>query len=429
MFWLAELFLIPDCGKNHNLEVEKKCSFEVLFYTVYLINKLIVKKIVIFGSGKIGRSFIGQLFGRAGYEVVFVDIDQKLIEELNRKRAYTVVVKGATEERFAVENVRGVLIGRHEVVASEIADADIIAVSVGQKGLPSVIPPLGKGLRKRHALDESLKIDIIIAENMRNAAEYIKSELRKCLPSDYPFDFLVGLAETSIGKMVPIMKQADLEEDPLQVFAEPYNTLIVDAKGFKTPIPKIEGLEPKENMKAWVDRKLFIHNLGHATTAYLGFALEPHNTRIWEVLNNPSILQKVRATMLQAAAILMKLHPGEFTEKGLASHIDDLLERFANKALGDTVFRVGCDLERKLGPNDRLVPVIKAGLELSLPVELIFEALLQGIDFKATDESGAMLPADQAFHTEKLKGLEHVLTVVCKFTEEELRKLRKIADF
>ena len=28
-----------------------------------------------------------------------------------------------------------------------------------------------------------------------------------------------------------------LEKDPLMVFAEPYNTLILDGKGFKSPIP------------------------------------------------------------------------------------------------------------------------------------------------------------------------------------------------
>jgi len=49
------------------------------------------KIIVIFGAGKIGRSFIGQLFGLSGYEVVFVDIDQKMVDELNRRNCYPVV--------------------------------------------------------------------------------------------------------------------------------------------------------------------------------------------------------------------------------------------------------------------------------------------------------------------------------------------------
>jgi mannitol-1-phosphate/altronate dehydrogenase len=36
---------------------------------------MIEKSIVIFGAGKIGRSFIGQLFGCGGYQVVFIDVE------------------------------------------------------------------------------------------------------------------------------------------------------------------------------------------------------------------------------------------------------------------------------------------------------------------------------------------------------------------
>ena len=44
-----------------------------------MINKKINKKMVQFGAGNIGRSFIGQLFSRSGYEVVFVDIKKEHI--------------------------------------------------------------------------------------------------------------------------------------------------------------------------------------------------------------------------------------------------------------------------------------------------------------------------------------------------------------
>ena len=110
---------------------------------------------------------------------------------------------------------------------------------------------------------------------MREAGDFMKEQLIKNLPSDFPIEKLVGLIETSIGKMVPIMPLAELEKDPLVVFAEPYNTLILDGKGFKSPIPEIKGLAPKNNIKAWVDRKAFIHNLGHATAAYYGFSSAP----------------------------------------------------------------------------------------------------------------------------------------------------------
>jgi len=49
-------------------------------------------KLILFGAGKIGRSFIGQLFSRAGYKVVFVDKDERLIEALNRQHSYKLKI-------------------------------------------------------------------------------------------------------------------------------------------------------------------------------------------------------------------------------------------------------------------------------------------------------------------------------------------------
>jgi mannitol-1-phosphate 5-dehydrogenase len=42
-------------------------------------------KIVVFGAGNIGRSFVGAVFSQAGYELVFADVAQTIIDELNRR--------------------------------------------------------------------------------------------------------------------------------------------------------------------------------------------------------------------------------------------------------------------------------------------------------------------------------------------------------
>lgn len=378
---------------------------------------MIRKKIVIFGAGKIGRSFIGQLFSRGGFEVVFVDIYAPVIEALNNRQSYDLVIKADVEEIIQVKNVRGVLSSDVDSVIQEIANANIVAVSIGQKGLPKIMPLLAKGLIQRFELSSLMPLDIIIAENLRNAAEYFQQELRKLLPENYPFNALVGLVETSIGKMVPIMTEKDMDEDILQVFAEPYNTLILDKKAFKNPIPSIEGLAPKENMKAWVDRKLFIHNLGHAATAYIGYKYNPRFVYMYEALAIPEIHAEVRETMLQSADILLANYPDEFTIEALTEHIDDLLYRFQNKALGDTIFRVGCDLMRKLGADDRLSGAIQLALEFKLPYEKILHALLCGCEFRATDENGNMLPADLRFVETYNKGLNEVFHTVCGFQD------------
>jgi mannitol-1-phosphate 5-dehydrogenase len=372
-------------------------------------------KIVVFGAGKIGRSFIGQLFSLSGYKVIFVDINKKLISDLNQKRQYKVVIKDNTgEEVLIIRNVKGVCLSDSDQVARELADANIVALSVGQQGLPDTIPVIARALVLRREQYGDMPLDFIIAENMRNSDQYIGAELGRYLPLDYPLKKLVGLVETSIGKMVPIMSQKDLEEDPLQVFAEPYNTLIVAKKGFKNPIPKVQNLDPKENIKAWVDRKLFIHNLGHATAAYLGFRKHPEAVYIYEVLDDPEIFEGTRRTMLQSADILMTLYPGEFTYTQLEAHIDDLLHRFRNKALGDTIFRVGSDLYRKLSPEDRIVAPIKAAINLNKPYEMILNALSAAISFRAKDELGKYFPSDEKFFSEADKGTNHILKNICR---------------
>jgi mannitol-1-phosphate 5-dehydrogenase len=383
------------------------------------MKELNLEKIVIFGAGKIGRSFIGQLFSRSGFEVVFIDVFLPVIAELNKRHNYNIIIKGVDKESILnIKNVRGILATEAEKVIAELCTARIAAVSVGQKGLESIIPLIAKGLLRRFENKDAFPLDIILAENLRNATEFMSQELKKYLPEDFPLVEKVGLIETSIGKMVPIMLKRDMEADVLQVFAEPYNTLILDKLAFKNPIPQVEGLAPKTNMKAWVDRKLFIHNLGHATTAYLGFLAHPKAVFLYEVLFDKALKEKIRNTMLQAANILRRNYPAEFTMNALTDHIDDLLRRFQNKSLGDTIFRVGCDLKRKLGTEDRLAGAIHLAMRLNLPHDLILESLVCACHFGATDEEGNTLNSDREFMKVYAKGINKVLTSICGFDEK-----------
>jgi len=378
------------------------------------------KSILIFGAGKIGRSFIGQLFGNAGYEVVFADVDQTVVDELNRRKSYPVVIKGDTEETVIVRNVRAVSVLDREAVKEEVARASLLAVSVGKNALGEIIPLLAEGLQLRDKLMPGSPADIIIAENMRSGGEFMYSRLKEYLPESYLLDRLVGLVETSIGKMVPIMSKEDLKRDPLLLFAEPYNTLIVDKKGFKGPVPEVAGLSAKENIKAWVDRKAFIHNMGHATAAYIGNFCHPEAQYVFEVLDDENVFCITRETMLQAADVLVCHYPEDFTKNDLEEHVDDLLQRFQNRALQDTVFRVGRDLPRKLGIDDRFAGIIRMARQQGLPYDRIAGAMAHGFFFEKTDENGRRDPRDEVFlETLQVEGVENTLIKLCGFHPEK----------
>ena len=391
-----------------------------------------MKKIVIFGAGKIGRSFIGQLFSRSGYEVVFVDVYKPVIDALNKDNSYKLIIKSDIGDvEWLIENVRAVNANDVDLVIDELSSCDLVCTSVGIAGLVHIIPVLAKGVLKRFQNRPDAPMDIIIAENMRDSDKYFRKSLSEHLPSDFPIDTYVGLVETSIGKMVPIMPDSVSKNDILTVYAEPYNTLILDRNGFKSNIPDVGGLQMQENIKAWVDRKLFIHNLGHACAAYAGYFYHPKLNFIYEVLEDEKIRAFVHGAMEQSANILMNIYPDEFSKKQLLDHIDDLIKRFRNKALGDTVYRVGCDLHRKLNFNDRLLAPWHAGTSRGLAVDKISEAICYALFFKAKNEQGMLFKQDAEFIGKIDEfGEGYVLENVCRIKEPQqkiiMEKLTKL---
>lgn len=381
-------------------------------------------KLVQFGAGNIGRSFIGQIFSRAGWEVVFIDIDQKIIGEINKRREYGVEIKDRFFQTILVKNVRGVLAQDIEAVTEEVCTSDIAATAVGKDALPHIIKPIAAGLVKRLERFSFRPLDIILCENMLNAASFFREALRSHLPDDFPLDSMVGLVETSIGKMVPIMSEEEKAADPLLVYAEAYNTLILDKKGFRGPVPDIPELELKENMKPYVDRKLFIHNMGHGVLGYTSHVFYSQYRYVWEAAENEELFNVTRDAMWESGAALIYRYPDEFNKQSIGEYIDDLLMRFKNRALGDTIFRVGRDLYRKLGPDDRLIGSIKLCIEEGIKPINIALGTASALLFRGVDEEGNLFPRDRIFHDKELsKGLDHVLENVCKLGDRGVKSL------
>lgn len=378
--------------------------------------KVVMKTIVHFGAGNIGRSLVGQLFSRAGYEVVFVDAVERVIDALNERREYQVVVKDTlpegTLDTIDVKNVRGLSAFDADAVAEAIASADLISTAVGPAVLPRLAPTMAKGIAKR-----SEPITIIMCENLRDASEMMREKLAENLPEGFDVKGMVGLVETSIGKMVPIMPVDVTEQDPLVIWAEAYNQIVADRAGFIGTPPEVPGLVLKESFKAYVDRKLFIHNLGHAVSAYFGYLAGKE--RIWECMADEGIRSQARAAMWASAKALIARYPQEFNEDNQREHVDDLLNRFANRALNDSVFRVGRDLYRKLSAEDRCVGALRLVRSCGLDCDPIHRAMAAALCFKAVDETGRMHPDDEKFQQSLAEqGPRAMLETVCGLDAE-----------
>jgi mannitol-1-phosphate 5-dehydrogenase len=387
-----------------------------------------LKRIVIFGAGKIGRSFIGQVFNAGGYKVVFADTNRFLVNELNYHKQYNVIIKDELEKSIPVFNVSAIHASDEETLMNELDNISIAAVSVGQIGLPGVVKILARSLERRQHRNPGSPLDLIIAENMRDSDVFIKNELKKHLPENFPIDTTIGLIETSIGKMVPVISNEKMNQDPLSVYAELYNTLILSKKSFLNPIPAIPELDPKDNIKAWVDRKLFIHNFGHITLAFLSALKNPEYIYTWETLTDKALYQEIYETMKESAIILRSIYPDEFTPEDLNIHILDLLKRFANKSLGDTIYRVGCDLSRKLSPEDRIVPLIRIAVKNNLPYKRILKVLLAGTLFPAKDAKGNRIESDRQFIRDYNHNAVRIMQYHCGFDVSREKSIYKEAS-
>lgn len=361
-----------------------------------------MKKAVMYGAGNIGRGFIGKVFSDSGYEVCFLDIVPEVIKEINERGEYPVrIVTNRGNHDEIVTNVRAVHAGSEQAIR-EIADCDIMATAVGVNVLPKIAPVIAKGIVQR--MKNGHTLDIILCENQLEADKLMRGWINENLDEEQQkwSEKNVGLIEASIGRMVPPITPELKKENPLLICVEPYADLPVDSAAFKGKIPALKGLVPYTPFGFYIKRKLFIHNMGHAICAYLG--AQKGYEYIWQAAEDSEIYEAAKEAMLCSAGALAREYGNELTPL-LEEHVDDLLFRFKNKKLGDTVVRVGGDPVRKLRRNDRLIGAALYCMEMGIPPAPILAGVKAALAFDPpSDEAAHKLQADL-----KEKGLEYVI--------------------
>ena len=329
-----------------------------------------MKTAVVIGAGNIGRGFIGAAFASSGYEVVFVDVDENLVNEINSRGGYPVriLLPDGSNTETIISGVRAVSGRDTGAAAAEIAKARICATAVGVRALPLIASELALGLALRTKQDMP-PLNIIVCENMIDAGQILRGYIKEVVPGglESRVDLSTGYPEAVIGRMVPIQTEEMKDGDPLRICVEKYAFLPVDKSAFRGTIPEIEGMVPLDDFEYYVKRKLFIHNLGHAAVAYLG--LLKGYEYIADAIEDADILYMASSAIRESAAALNCENPGD--KANLNRNIDSLIYRFSNKALGDTCARVAADPARKLGNKDRIIGALLNCQNLGLPVVYI----------------------------------------------------------
>jgi mannitol-1-phosphate 5-dehydrogenase len=317
---------------------------------------------------------------------------QEVVDLLNERNCYTIRIASETPENISIKNVRAVSGRDIDAVARELATADIACTAVGVNVLPAIAPALARGVEKRMQERPNDPLNIIICENLAHADEFLRAEVKKHLPEGCHAYFAekIGFVMSVVARMVPTMTEEQRQEDPLLIVVEAYKHLPVDRNAFVGPIPEIVGVEAHGNFQAFVDDKLFTHNCGHAVAAYLGY-LRGHEF-MWQAVRDLKVFTATRAAMLETGEALARAYGVDLAEH--EEHINDLIGRFGNIALGDQVARVGRDPVRKLGPDDRLVGAAKFCLAQGIVPKNVCKGIAAGLLFDPTDDPTAEMIQD-----------------------------------
>lgn len=158
----------------------------------------------------------------------------------------------------------------------------------------------------------------------------------------------LGFPDSAVDRIVPPF---DGGGDRLRVRVEEYSEWIVDGNGFAGKSPVIEGMVVTTNLSAYLERKLFTLNTGHAVATYLG--VNAGHPTIAESISDTKILRTVRGAMQESGEVLIRRYGFDRSEH--EAYIEMILRRFNNPYLVDETERVAREPLRKLWESDRLI--------------------------------------------------------------------------
>ncbi len=347
-------------------------------------------KAVMYGAGNIGRGFIGQKFYLSGYDTTFIDVNKDVVDMLNERGEYPIYF--TRTDKYVPELVKNInaVNGRdNDAVIKAIAECDIMATALGVNILPFVAPLIAKAIVERAAAKRPL--NILICENLIGSNEYLHGLVEPNIPEDIKawFEENIGFVCVSVGRTVPPTPEELKAENPLAVCAEPYDELPVDLAGFRPvgcELPKIPDLVAFTPFKFFIERKLLIHNMGHALQAYYGY--QKGYEYIFETATDGEIKYVLTRALIESARALAKHHGASLDDT--MQFVEDLMIRFENKMLVDTLTRVGKDTKRKLSSGDRLVGAFKmVRAEGGIPAHIAV-GIAAGLLFDPADDAAAV---------------------------------------
>ena len=338
----------------------------------------------------------------AEYEVIFADVNDKVIDQLNIDHEYEVEVVGEHAVIETVKNVSGIMSNDSAKIREVGEHVSLITMAVGPNVLKIIAKSIADIIKDRYSAGIKDELNIIACENMVKGTTFLKENIyEKLNESEKEYaDKYIGFPDSAVDRIVPPVNAEG--KKPTYVVVEEFYEWIVDRNLIKGDL-ELEGMIKTDNLMAYIERKLFTLNTGHAITACIG-KYKKYKT-IDESIKDADIRNIVKGAMGESGEVLIKRY--RFDREEHFKYIDKIIKRFENIYLKDDVERVGRQPLRKLGKNERLIKPLLGTLEYNTSNENLVTGIAYALKFDGSDEESVKLSSMM-----KEKGLAETLKEV-----------------
>ena len=316
---------------------------------------------VIIGAGGSGRGFLARLLQEDGARICFLDKNEGLIEELQKKGGYGIRV-GKKEPKVIIQDYEAWLTDS-EAAVERAARADFIFTSVGAEHLEELAPFLERAALRRKALGQKEPLKITVCENGISPKRILKRALQN-----------TAAKNSLISQGVIFCTSISESEGSLDIVSEDYQKLPydVDEELFRLPFRHFPATQRFEQL---LQRKIYTYNCLSACIAYLGFYLKYD---IYADAANDNYIRQccecLTAGLNHAICRSMHIDLEEQREfSGMA------MKKFCNRDISDTIYKNVRSAVRKLSPTERIMGPMnlmeQAGEDISV-LELVTAAAL-----------------------------------------------------
>lgn len=346
---------------------------------------------VLIGTGRVAGGFVATLLRSAGWEVVLVGRDERIIRAINEGGGFLARAVGSPSGERWIDGVRALSFG-DPALPKLAAGADLFATSVGPSALGSVGRKLAPLLGFRLAACRR-PLNVITFENHRRAPELLAAGLFRARPQLARQIFRrFGVGGAALWRAI---SRRELTDGGLRFAANSMDECYADGLALVPGAPPHDGSIPGlELVRSFDDRivaKLWVYNAGHAAAAYLGW--RAGRETLDEAMEHSGVREAVAEVVAEAQEAFrayLQSRPG--SEPIPPRPPGAILDHYANPELEDAIVRVARELRRKLAAGDRLAGPAVAALDAGIQPTALARAMAAALAYRnETDpQSGAL---------------------------------------